>query len=192
MSSLPPPERFQKLSIFFPMWNEEAYIIHRAIGSAKEICGQLVTSEEIRDYELIVLNDASTDKTGQLADAIAAEDRHVKVVHHPINRKLGGSIKTGFGAATGDLVLYSDADLPFEMLEVLRAVRVIRNYDADMSVPTVWTAPGRARGARSTRGSTTGSFSLFSGATCAISTSHSSCAAAGCWTIFRSSARDRS
>lgn len=113
------------------MWNEEAYI-HRAIGSAKEICEQLVTSEEIRDYELIVVNDASTDETGQLADAIAAEDRHVKVVHHPVNRKLGGSIKTGFGAATGDLVLYSDADLPFEMLEVLRAVRVLRNYDADM------------------------------------------------------------
>lgn len=131
MSSIPQPERFEKLSIFFPMWNEEDYI-HRAIGSAKEICEQLVASDEIRDYELIIVNDASTDSTPQLADAMAAEDAHVKVVHHPVNRKLGGSIKTGFGAATGDLVLYSDADLPFEMLEVPRAVRVIRNYEADM------------------------------------------------------------
>ena len=63
---------------------------------------------------------------------MAAADPHVKVVHHPVNRKLGGSIKTGFAAATGDLVLYTDADLPFDMAEVHKAIRLMRYYEADI------------------------------------------------------------
>lgn len=124
-------EAFKKLSIFFPMWNEEAYI-ERAIRFAKEECELLRERGEILDYELIVVDDASTDNTAAMADAIAAADPHVVVVHHPVNRKLGGSIKTGFATATGDLVLYSDADLPFDMAEVGRAVRLMRNYEADI------------------------------------------------------------
>ena len=124
-------ERFGLLSIFFPMWNEEQYI-HRAVRAATEICEQLVVDGEIADYEIIVVDDASTDATGRLADALAAADAHVRVVHHPHNRKLGGSIKSGFDAAKGDLVLYTDADLPFEMIELVRAVRVLRTYEADV------------------------------------------------------------
>lgn len=122
---------FQKLSIFFPMWNEEAYI-HRAVGYAKDECEILVERGEILDYEIIVVDDASTDSTPQLADELAANDPHVKAVHHPVNRKLGGSMKTGFAAATGDLVLYTDADLPFDMAEVGHAVRLLRYYEADI------------------------------------------------------------
>ena len=125
------PERFAKLSIFFPMWNEEQYI-HRAVRAAKEICDQLVADAEIGDYELIVVDDASTDRTAEYADALVAADPRIRVVHHERNRKLGGSIKSGFAAATGDVVLYTDADLPFEMIELVRALRVLRNYEADM------------------------------------------------------------
>jgi glycosyltransferase involved in cell wall biosynthesis len=119
------------LSIFFPMWNEEQYL-HRAVGAAQEICERLVADGEVEDYEIIVVDDASTDATGRLADELAAEDPHVRVVHHLVNRKLGGSIKSGFQAAKGDLVLYTDADLPFEMIELVRAVRVLRTYEADI------------------------------------------------------------
>jgi glycosyltransferase involved in cell wall biosynthesis len=124
-------ERFEKLSIFFPMWNEEQYI-HRAVRAAAEICEQLVQDKEIGDYEIIVVNDASTDLTRSYADELVASDSHIRVVHHASNRKLGGSIKSGFAAATGDLVLYTDADLPFEMIELVRAIRVLRTYEADV------------------------------------------------------------
>ncbi len=122
---------FAKLSVFFPMWNEEAYI-DRAIEAATIECRLLLDRNEILDYELIVVDDASTDHTGKLADEMATADPHVRVVHHPVNRKLGGSMKTGFAAATGDLVLYSDADLPFDMAEVSRAIRFMRYYEADI------------------------------------------------------------
>src|SRR6476661_8997937 len=124
-------ERFEKLSIFFPMWNEEAYI-HRAVRAATEICEQLVAEKEIGNYEIIVIDDASTDLTGRYADEMTESDTHIRVVHHDRNRKLGGSIKTGFAAATGDLVLYTDADLPFDMDEVQKACRLMRHYEADI------------------------------------------------------------
>jgi glycosyltransferase involved in cell wall biosynthesis len=124
-------ERFEKLSIFFPMWNEEHYL-HRAVRAAQEICEQLVEHKEVGDYEIIIVDDASTDRTAEYADALAEIDTHIRVVHHLHNRKLGGSIKSGLAAATGDLVLYTDADLPFEMIELVRAIRVLRDYEADM------------------------------------------------------------
>jgi glycosyltransferase involved in cell wall biosynthesis len=122
---------FEKLSIFYPMWNEEEYI-ERALTAGRRACEQLIRSGDIGDYELIVVDDASTDRTPEIADRLAAADPRVKVVHHPVNRKLGGAIKTGFATATGDVILYTDADLPFDMAELPRAVRLLREYDVDI------------------------------------------------------------
>jgi glycosyltransferase involved in cell wall biosynthesis len=122
---------FKKLSVFFPMWNEQDYV-ERAVDYAKQQCELMIRDGAIEDYELIIVDDASTDATPQLADALATEDAHVRVVHHPVNRKLGGSMKSGFAAATGDVVLYTDADLPFDMAEVAKAVRLMAYYEADI------------------------------------------------------------
>jgi len=124
-------EKFQKLSVFYPMWNEEDYI-ERAMRFGKRACEDLVESGDIADYELIIIDDKSTDRTPEIADAMAAADPHVRVIHHDRNRKLGGSMKTGFAAATGALVLYTDADLPFDMDELPRAVRLLRDYEVDI------------------------------------------------------------
>jgi glycosyltransferase involved in cell wall biosynthesis len=113
------------------MWNEQDYI-ERAIDAAREECEDLKSQGDITDYEMIIVDDASTDDTPIIAARLAEEDSHVKVVRHPENRKLGGSMKSGFAAATGDLVLYTDADLPFDMHDVHKAMRLLRYYDADV------------------------------------------------------------
>src|SRR3954468_3682951 len=127
----PRTPHFSLLTVFFPMWNEQEYI-ERALAAAREACRMLIDAGEIGDYELLVINDASTDLTGAIADGIAATDPRVRVVHHPKNRKLGGSLKTGFASARGDLVLYTDADLPFDMDELQKACRLMRHYEADI------------------------------------------------------------
>ncbi len=114
------------ISVVFPMWNEEAYI-QRAVAAARQALARTTS-----DHEIIIVNDASTDRTGELADALAREDPHIKVVHHPKNRKLGGSLRSGYALATKDLVLYSDADLPFDLLEMERAVRLLEYQQADV------------------------------------------------------------
>jgi glycosyltransferase involved in cell wall biosynthesis len=122
------------LTVFFPAWNEEELIV-RAVTAGRELCGRLQAAGEIGDYEILVVDDASTDGTGKLADELAEEDPAVRVVHHEVNRKLGGALKTGFAEARGDLVLYTDADLPFDMRDVEKALRLLRIYEADIVSP---------------------------------------------------------
>jgi glycosyltransferase involved in cell wall biosynthesis len=131
MSSRSPDPWFESLTIFFPMWNEEA-TIERAVAAAFSAGDDLVRRGEVGSYEVLIVDDASTDDTGAVADKLAGEHRNVRVVHHDRNRKLGGSLKTGFEQARGELILYTDADLPFDMAESAKAVRLMRLYQADI------------------------------------------------------------
>ena len=108
------------------MWNEEAYV-QRAVTAARE-----ALENTAPDHEIILVNDASTDRTGEMADALAREDPRIKVVHHAQNRKLGATLRSGYAVATKELVLYSDTDLPFDFHEVARAVRLLEYQQADV------------------------------------------------------------
>ncbi len=131
MAPLSDGPNFERLTLFFPMWNEELTLA-RTVAAAHEIGGELVASGEIGAYDILIVDDASTDTTGALADKMAHDDPRVQVVHHPVNRKLGGSVKTGLAEASGSLVLYTDADMPFDLADLAKAVRLLRVYDADI------------------------------------------------------------
>jgi predicted glycoside hydrolase/deacetylase ChbG (UPF0249 family) len=124
--------RGSTLTIVYPMWNEESSI-HLAIAAAREAAGALVVQGELADYAILIVDDASTDATARIADELAAADPRIEVVHHDTNQGLGGSIRTGLANAGGDLVLYTDADLPCDLLETLpKALRLLRVYSADL------------------------------------------------------------
>ena len=119
------------LTIFYPAYNEEAYI-RRAVEAAKEVGDSMVKDGDVPDYEILIINDASTDNTGAIADDLAVRDTRIRVIHHDSNTGLGGALKTGFSSAGMDLILYSDVDLPFDMMEVKKACRLMRYYEADI------------------------------------------------------------
>ena len=114
------------ITVVFPMFNEEAYV-ERAVGAARG-----VLESTGFDFEIIVVDDASTDGTGPIADRLARADARVRVVHNPVNRKLGGALRVGYAAATKDLVFYTDADLPIDLHELPRAVRLLEYQQADI------------------------------------------------------------
>lgn len=114
------------VSIVFPMYNEEAYI-HRAVRAARA-----ALEETTPDHEIIIVDDCSTDRTGAIADELAREDPRVKVVHNPVNRRLGGTLRAGYAVASKQLLLYTDADLPFDLQELPRAVRLLDYQQADV------------------------------------------------------------
>ena len=107
-------------------------MLRHTVAAATEAGSQLVDAGEVGSYEIVLVDDGSTDATPGLIDELAAADGHVVAVHHEQNRGLGATIRTGFGAATGDIVCYTDTDLPFDLLLLAKAFRLLRIYDADI------------------------------------------------------------
>ncbi len=114
------------LTLFFPAWNEEEYV-ERAVARAAKVLSQITS-----DWEILIVNDASTDRTREIADALASTDPRIRAIHHETNQKLGGAMKTGFSSSTKDLVMYSDIDLPFDLEELKRALHLMDYLEADM------------------------------------------------------------
>jgi glycosyltransferase involved in cell wall biosynthesis len=108
------------------MYNEEEYV-QRTLAAVRSALDRASI-----EHEVILVDDASTDRTPELAAAAAAADARVRVIHNPRNLTLGGSLRAGFASATRDLILYTDADLPFDLEEVPRAVRLLEVQQADL------------------------------------------------------------
>ncbi len=122
----PAPDRYS-ISLVIPAYNEEASIAHAVHTAVAELerCS--------RDWEIIVVDDASVDRTPAIVGGMAAADPRIRSIRHEHNRKLGATIRTGFGHARKDLVLYMDADLPFDPQEAFeKGLRALTVSQADM------------------------------------------------------------
>jgi glycosyltransferase involved in cell wall biosynthesis len=112
------PEK-PEVGIFFPAFNEEGNI-EQSVRSAVEVLSELCS-----DYEVLVVNDASTDRTGEIADSLARHNSKIRVIHHPENRKLGGAMRTGFREAKKEFVFYVDADNPVDFRDLGKALELM-------------------------------------------------------------------
>jgi glycosyltransferase involved in cell wall biosynthesis len=101
------------LTIFFPAYNDSGTIASLVIRALQ--VAETLTS----DYEVIVVNDGSKDETGQILDELTrVYPDHFRVVHHQVNRGYGGALRSGFAAASKDLVFYTDGDAQYDPGEV--------------------------------------------------------------------------
>ena len=111
------------VSIVFPAFNEAENIgtsIRRAVSVME--CLE-------RDFEVIVVDDGSSDPTRLIVDEVAAEDVRVRCIRHPRNRGYGAALKTGILAARKELIFFTDADLQFDLGEIDRLLRHSDRYD---------------------------------------------------------------
>ncbi len=103
----------ESLSVFFPAYNDAPslpLLISRTFETLKE---------HVADYEVIVVNDGSYDNTGDVLAELARQHApHMRVITHPENRGYGGALRTGFAAATKDLVFYTDGDGQYDVREL--------------------------------------------------------------------------
>lgn len=100
------------LSIFFPAYNDAGTIASLALVA------HMTARELTPDHEVIVVDDGSPDHTGALLDEMARHFRWLKVVHHEKNRGYGGALRTGFEAASRELVFYTDGDAQYDPREL--------------------------------------------------------------------------
>jgi glycosyltransferase involved in cell wall biosynthesis len=98
--------------MFFPAYNDGGTIASLVIRAVQTI------SKLTPDFEVIVVNDGSADATREIADELALTYPQVRVIHHPRNRGYGGALRTGFAAATKDLIAYTDGDGQYDPVEL--------------------------------------------------------------------------
>lgn len=95
-------------SLIVPLYNEEETVPLLLDTVLKEVGSQPAF------LEIVLIDDGSRDRTVELVNAYSAQDPRIRLVQHERNRGLGAGIRTGLQAARGDLILYTDADLPFD------------------------------------------------------------------------------
>jgi glycosyltransferase involved in cell wall biosynthesis len=111
------------VTVFFPCYNEEANVEQTTMAAIKA-CERL-----IGDYEIIIVNDGSRDRTGEIADLLAARHPRVRAVHNRPNRGYGGALARGFTEATKDWVFYTDGDGQFDFEELEHVLPLLSQYD---------------------------------------------------------------
>ena len=100
------------LSVFFPAYNDSGTIASLVITALQS------ASKLTPDYEVIVVNDGSSDTTAEILAELARVYPHVKVVTHPSNRGYGGALRSGFGTASKDAIFYTDGDAQYDPAEM--------------------------------------------------------------------------
>jgi glycosyltransferase involved in cell wall biosynthesis len=111
------------LSVFFPCYNEQDNV-GQTTQRAVEVLEGLGA-----DYEIILVNDGSADQTEARADAIAAENKRVRVVNHPQNMGYGAALQSGIRAAKKELVFFTDGDGQFDIGEIELLLPLIEQND---------------------------------------------------------------
>ncbi len=124
-------QKFQKLSIIIPVFNEEKTL--EKIVSAVENANTFHLKKEI-----ILVNDCSYDKSAEILEKY--RDRH-KILHHKKNQGKGAALKTGFGAATGDIIIVQDADLEYDPDEYVNMLKPILDGKADVVFSSRFLSP---------------------------------------------------
>jgi glycosyltransferase involved in cell wall biosynthesis len=108
------------LTVFFPAYYDEKNI-DKVVTKAVEV----VESLHLKDYEILIIEDGSPDKTGEVADALAIQFPKVRVIHHPKNLGYGATLRDGFLNAKMDYVFYTDGDNQFDLNELKKFVALI-------------------------------------------------------------------
>lgn len=113
----------KNISVFFPMVNEEENLAN-TIDKAVKVLTKLGLN-----YELLIIDDGSKDRTGEIADDLAKQNKRIRVIHHKVNGGYGEALKTGFYNSKNEVIVYTDGDGQFDFSEVTRLIDKLDSGD---------------------------------------------------------------
>jgi putative flippase GtrA len=112
------------LSVILPAHNEEANIAKTLYTAIRAL------STWVQDFEIIVVNDGSYDRTGLIVEELARVYPRVRLLTHPVNQGYGAALVSGFKSIAKDLVFFMDSDGQFDIRDLERFFPLIERYDA--------------------------------------------------------------
>ena len=127
------------VSVVLPAYNE-AGIIEKSID---EVCRYLRGIELLYRWELVIVNDGSSDDTGELAEKCAAGQNNITVLHHPCNFRLGQALRSAFSVCRGDYIVVMDTDLSYSPDHIERMLRKIIETKAKIVIASPYMKGGQ-------------------------------------------------
>ena len=127
------------ITVITPCYNEEA-ILQINIDVILEF---LRSKNDKYKWEILIINDGSKDKTGAIANKLAAENDEIFVIHHPTNLNLGNAIKTGFSNSKGEIIVILDIDLSYSVEYIEKMVDKLIETSADMVMASPYMKGGK-------------------------------------------------
>lgn len=113
----------KSISVFFPAFNEEKNIA-KTVEKAVSVLKNLKL-----DWEVLVIDDGSTDRTGKIADGLVKKNKHIKIIHQP-NGGYGMALRAGFANSKKDWITYTDSDGQFDFSEINKLIEKAETADA--------------------------------------------------------------
>ena len=111
------------ISVFFPCYNEEKNLE----SLTNSILNFLPAISD--QYEVIIVNDGSKDRTREIAETLSKKNHHVKVFNHETNLGYGAALKTGFKNAKLDYIFFTDGDNQFDIKEIEKFIPFCQEFD---------------------------------------------------------------
>jgi glycosyltransferase involved in cell wall biosynthesis len=121
MTADKPLQRISSLSAIFPAFNDGGTI------PSMVLTVQMALRQITDDYEIIVINDGSTDFTKDVLDELAANCPELRVIHHSKNQGYGATLRHGFSTATKEWVFYTDGDAQYNPLELVKLAAALHD-----------------------------------------------------------------
>lgn len=113
-----------KLSVFFPAYNEEANI-----KNTVEKAAAVLENLQLKDYEIIVVDDGSKDKTGQILNNLQKKIKKLRVITHNPNKGYGEALKSGYYNSKFEWIAFTDGDGQFDFSEITKFLDLTSQYD---------------------------------------------------------------
>lgn len=113
-----------KISIVVPCFNE--------IETIKEITSKIVNTLNKYQYEILVIDDCSTDGSFKILNEIQSNNKNIKILSNSKNLGKGASLRKGFEEATGEIICIQDADLEYDPIDLIKMINLIIEGSADV------------------------------------------------------------
>lgn len=112
-----------RVTLFYPMYNELKSVepmTRKALQVLQEVADE---------FEILIIDDGSSDGSEHIADELARSDPHIRVIHHQGNKGYGQALRTGFANASKDIVIYTDCDEPADLWLIRDVIDLMEKND---------------------------------------------------------------
>jgi len=120
--------KIPELSVFFPAYNEDlrvATTVKRALKIIPKVADK---------WEVLIINDGSTDNTGEIINQLAKKNKNIRAIHHKKNLGYGAAFKSGLYGAKYDWIAFTDSDGQFDFGEIVNFIKKQKKTNADIVI----------------------------------------------------------